>query len=236
MKRYFDYVKKIERERKKLVDLNEYENREMWRKRFDACTTKEERRAVLDEHTQAEIERDKIRANNTHIKLRLRIMDNNALKILFDDFIPIYLEYIKPLSTRSYGEKTAEKLNNYFKTNFNIAVYVSTEKISVIPLKNGFSFGKALEIYAPYKSGEKVKFITNENKLNTDLTPDCFKTYDCKDFIEDINGHIKKLKKAYEKAKELSEQYYNAVSDFNRLAVNINCLEYTRIFNNPLDI
>lgn len=236
MKRYFEYVKKIEKERKKLVDLNEYEYRDMWRKRYDTCTTREERRAVLDEHTQADTERDKIRANNTQIKLKLRIMHNNALKILFDDFIPIYLEYIKPLSTRSYGEKTAEKLNDYFKTNFNIAVYVYPEKIRINPLKGGYTYGETLEIDAPYKSGEKVLFITNENKLNADLTSDCFITYDCKDFIDDINGHIKKLKKAYEKAKKLHEQYYQAVSDFNNLAINIDCLEYPRLNRNPLDL
>ena len=156
--------------------------------------------------------------HNKKIRTELKVMNNNLLRLLYNEMLPPTLTYLKTISGKPYGEKTADKLYKFFRENYNCAVFVSKDEIRIQPLsEQGYTTYINLRVCSNYG----CDILTPDNKVNIDaLNLDNFHTFDCKEFITDIPNYIRDMRRRFEKAKALIDKYILIRDEYSRLAVS----------------
>lgn len=224
---------KIEKAEKKIIDVDTaYKNAEKHtamlkqsiqaRKNGDEKTADEIRATIKAENDLYA----KLCMNNEFEKAVICCLRNNAKIALMSDILPAIIEYLKGINGKQYGEKTADKMREYFRDNYNIGVYLSrhyyTSGISEIAVylldDNGFSHGgNYLEIYTrgcdnPIVNANNTITMDNLNSISD------FSGRGLIPYIENPREHVKKLIKLKDKARAQLETACNTISDFNKLA------------------
>lgn len=238
MKKYYDYLKKIDKKRAEKISLDRYYDfKSNWSERFIKAKTKEERDAIHAEHEIELKKREDAINRNEFIDVELSIMKNNARALLFDCIIPYVLKVLKDYNGKPYGEKTQKAIKERLESETGCAVYFKPCEILIIPLnKNGYSYGSEnnLRIVATHDelNHEQRKILIN-NRINGDFEATYCFSYDFKPYVQNVNATARQIYKAHDNAIKARNAFYKAVSDFNRLAYgNIKELQYpNNIYN-----
>jgi hypothetical protein len=213
MKKSIEIEKEIKKAYAKLETLKQEES-----KRIDAVMAldtfqerQEARKAAKDAMIKASKERRKL-------EITIRILKNNEKAAFISEYFPQVLEIYNSYAGKQYGPVTEKKIREEIKEKLNIFASISGQEVRLYKLnKEGYSYGDTLLMDTVYENGEKIKILV-DNKIQK-TTPENFRTYDCKPYIEDINGYIKNLDKAYERVLAAEKEIKEACSIFCGLSI-----------------
>lgn len=214
MKKHFEIEKEIKKAYAKLETLKQEESA-----RIDAVMAletfkerQEARKAAKDAMMKASKERRKL-------EITIRILKNNEKAAFISEYFPQVLEIYNSYAGKQYGPVTEKKIREEIKEKLNIVAYIHGQEVSLYKLNNtGYSYGDTVHMETVYENGEKIKILV-DNKIQK-TTPENFKTYDCKPYIEDISGYIKNLDKAYKRILEAEKEIKAACSEFCALSLD----------------
>ena len=156
--------------------------------------------------------------HNETIKLKIEILKNNAQQAFFNETINTICDIWNKYEGKPHGEKTAAKISEELKaaTGFYISIgnkyddariFVSPPYGTPAPFNN-------LEFY-PIWNGEKQPALI-DNKI-VKLSADNMKVYCCGEYVENVNAHIKELRKAHTEAMQAEKAMQEAVEKYNAL-------------------
>lgn len=219
-------LKEIEKEHKKIVDVETaYENRkkhaEMWTKATAGEYENVREQIKADENLYA-----KLCAENDLHNAVIRCLWNNAYIELMNDVLPAIIEYLKKINGKQYGEKTADKMREYFRNEYNLGVYLSSSyyssekrEITIYFLdEKGFSHGgKDLEIYTRVYDNTIINANNTVTMDNLNNVSD-FAGRGLIPYIDNPREHVKMLIKLKEKARKQLETAKETINNFNHIA------------------
>lgn len=156
--------------------------------------------------------------HNETIKLKIEILKNNAQQALFNEIIKPICDIWNKYEGKPHGEKTAAKIREELKaaTGFYVSIgnkYDDARIIITPPYGTAAPFNN-LELY-PIWNGEKQPALI-DNKI-VKLSADNMKVYCCGEYVENVNAHIKALRKAHTEAIKAEEAMKKAVEKYNEL-------------------
>lgn len=214
MKKHFEIEKEIKKAHVRLETLKKEENErsEAWMKLETFQERQEARKAAKDAMIKASKERRKL-------EITIRILRNNEKAAFVSEYFPQVLEIFNSYAGKQYGPVTEKKIREEIKEKLNIAAYIHGQEVSLYKLsEGGYSYGDTVHMETVYENGEKVKILI-DNKIQV-TRPEDFKTYDCKQYIEDISGYIKNLDKAHKRVLDAEKEIKAACSEFCALSLD----------------
>lgn len=220
MKTYNEILKEIEKARAGLKDTAATEkslSRELFREAYkngDEAATEAARKTyeAAEKKYIAELE------HNENIKIKIEILKDNAAQALFAEIINPVCNIWNRYEGKPHGEKTAAKIREEMKaaTGFYISIHNQYDDARIfisVPYGTRAAFDR-LEL-VPIWNGQKQPALI-DNKI-TKLTPDNFRVYCCGEYVENVNAHIKALRKAHAAAIAAEEALQKATEAYNKL-------------------
>jgi hypothetical protein len=156
--------------------------------------------------------------HNGNIKLKIEILKNNAQQALFNEIITPICDIWNKYEGKPHGEKTAAKIREELKAATGFYVSIGNKyddaRIFITPPYGTPAPFNNLEFY-PIWNGEKQPALI-ENKI-VKLAADNMKVYCCGEYVENVNAHIKALRKAHAEAMQAEKAMQEAVEKYNKL-------------------
>lgn len=217
MKTYAAIIKEIEKIKKSITNTaeeNYYYVIEEHRAALRSGKT-ENRDIFIEAHRTAEAEYIKEKEKNLDIQLKIEILKDNAKQALTAELMPVIAEIWNKYEGKPHGEKTAKKISDELEAATGYYIHIGNrydDARITIYIRGVVS---DLELY-PIWNGIKQPAIDSDNKI-VRIIPENFKIYCCGEYVENVNKHIKELKKAHAKAKELEKAFNDAVTEYNKL-------------------
>lgn len=173
--------------------------------------------AFRKEHKEEIEENDKklvsLYLKDEDFALKVKYLKNNAKVAIFNEVMPIALEVLEKYNGKSYGEKTALKIRNEIIEKCGFRFYIYENKYNIYGVN---PHSDDVEIRVKYSSDKKA--LVN-NKIQLVLMEDLEICY-ISEYVEDIDGTIKKLREAHENARKAWEEYKKACEVYNDLTVD----------------
>lgn len=223
MKKYADIIKDIKKARASITDTAKIEKaltRETVRNALDSGDGDALELARTKYH---ELEQKYIEENekNDNAKLRIALLKDNAAQAFFAENITIICDIWNKYVGKSYGEKTRDKINLELKSVIGYAVYIDNNyndaNIRVyFPWDNDPASFNKLEFIRTGSISDTMPALSSSNKI-LEINPKRFRVYNCGEYIENINAHIKALKKAHQAARDAEKKFTDAVRAYNDL-------------------
>lgn len=165
-----------------------------------------------------EIEKNDKKLVSLHLKdedysLKIKYLKNNAKIAIFNEVMPVALEVLKKYNGKPYGEKTALKIRNEIIEKCGFRFYIYENKYNIYGVN---PHSDDVEIRVKYSSDKKT--LVN-NKIQLVSMEDLEICY-VGEYVEDIDGTIKKLREAHENARKALEEYKKACETYNDLTVD----------------
>lgn len=145
--------------------------------------------------------------------LKVKYLKNNSKVAIFNEVMPVALEVLKKYNGKPYGEKTAEKIRNEIIEKCGFRFYIYENKYNIYGVNPR---SDDVEIRVKYSSDKKA--LVN-NKIQLVSMEDLEVCY-VGEYVEDIDGIIKKLREAHENARKAWEEYKKATKVYNDLTVD----------------
>lgn len=209
MKTYNEILKDIEKAKKALKTAEE-KHATLINKIYNApdlLTKKEIKNSVSGDLIKTD---EKI----TDYKITIKMLINNAKRVLFAETVPAIIETLNKYNNKPYGEKTRDKISEEIKMLTGCRCYIknsySDSEINIYPSL----YNNGITIYT-----KDFKILNNENKIQVP-TADQLKLYYINEYIENIPAAIKAMKKAYKKAVEKQKELETICNEFNFYAVD----------------
>ena len=217
MKTYAAIIKEIEKAKKSITNTAEENYHYIIEEHRAALRSgKTENRAdFMTEYKTAEAEYIDEKERNADIQLKIEILKDNAKQAIKNELIPVIAEIWNKYEGKPHGEKTAKKISDELKAATGYYIHIGNrydDARITIYIRGVVS---DLELY-PIWNGIKQPAIDSDNKI-VRIIPENFKIYCCGEYVENVNKHIKELKKAHAKAKELEKAFNDAVTEYNKL-------------------
>ncbi len=156
--------------------------------------------------------------HNETIKLKIEILKNNAQQALFNEIINPICNIWNKYEGKPHGEKTAAKIREELKAATGFYVSIGNKyddaRIFISPPYGTPAPFNSLEFY-PIWNGEKQPALI-DNKI-IKLSADNMKVYCCGEYVENVNSHIKALKKAHADAMQAEKAMQEAIEKYNNL-------------------
>ena len=173
--------------------------------------------AFRKEHKE-EIEKNDKKLVSLYLKdedysLKIKYLKNNAKVAIFNEVMPVVLEVLKKYNGKPYGEKTALKIRNEIIEKCGFRFYIYENKYNIYGVN---PHSDDVEIRVKYSSDKKA--LAN-NKIQLVSMEDLEICY-AGEYVEDIDGTIKKLREAHEKARKAWEEYKKTCEEYNDLTVD----------------
>ena len=173
--------------------------------------------AFRKEHKE-EIEKNDKKLVSLYLKdedysLKIKYLKNNAKVAIFNEVMPVALEVLKKYNGKPYGEKTALKIRNEIIEKCGFRFYIYENKYNIYGIN---PHSDDVEIRVKYSSDKKA-LVNNKIQLVSMEDLEIFYT---SEYIEDIDGTIKKLREEHEKARKAWEEYKKACEVYNDLTVD----------------
>jgi hypothetical protein len=221
MKKYVDILNEIKKTRASITDTAKNEKeldriaaRDAWKN-----GTEEEREAAKAKYKEAEARYIKELEKNDTAKLKIEVLKDNAAQAFITENIDNICDIWNKYEGKPHGEKTADKIRAELKaaTGHYISIrnkwedaciYVSFAYDSGAPFRD-------LEFH-PIWNGAKQPATDNDNKI-VKLNPENFRVYCCGAYVEDVNAHVKAIRKAHKAAQDAEKALENAISTYNAL-------------------
>lgn len=220
MKKYAEILKEITKTEASITDTAKAE-KELERlavKEAYQNGTEEEIETARAKYKEAENRYIKESEKNETAKLKIEVLKDNAKQAFFCENINIICEIWNKYEGKPHGEKTADKIRAELKNAVghyvsignkwdDAYIYISFDYKSGAPFRD-------VEFH-PIWNG-KNQPATKNNKI-IKLSPENFRVYCCGEYVEDVNAHIKALKKAHKAAQDAEKALEEAVSAYNAL-------------------
>lgn len=221
MKKYVEILAEIKKARASITDTakTEKELERLALKEAYQNGTPEELEAKKAKYKEVEARYIKELEKNEAAKIKIQILGDNAAQAFFAETITTICDIWNKYEGKPHGEKTADKIRAELKnaTGHYISIrnkwrdaciYVSFDYNSGTPFRD-------LEFH-PIWNGSDQPATDNNNKIIR-LSPENFRVYCRGAYVEDVNAHIKALKKAHKAAQDAEKALENAVSAYNEL-------------------
>lgn len=170
--------------------------------------------------------KDRITAANTEKRIQdieLRIMKDNARRLVFDEVVPVALAILKKYHNKPYGEKTAEKISNECKAATGCALRLprsnSWQDIDLTPLNDEgcthYAFGyNDFEIYIK----DKHPILNADNRIDSaDIEPSDLRLHYCNEYCDNPRERAEKILSDLEALDKQYKQLESAIGAFNNL-------------------
>lgn len=220
MKKYVEILKEIEKARASITDTakTEKELERLSVREAYKSGTDEELEAAKAKYKEAEEKYIKELEKNEAAKLKIEVLKDNAAQAFFSENIKTICDIWNKYEGKPHGEKTAQKIRDELKNAVghyvsignkwdDACIYISFDYKSGAPFRD-------IEFH-PIWNG-KNQPATKNNKI-IKLSAEAFRVYCCSDYVEDVNAHIKALRKAHKAAKDAEKALEEAVSAYNAL-------------------
>ena len=155
-------------------------------------------------------------AHNETQKLKIEILKENAKQALFSENIDAICSIWNKYENKQHGEKTAQKVRDEIKAKTGLRAYISN-KYDDANIKIYLDYSAPiheLEI-VPIWNGTKQPALV-DNKI-AKITPENMRVYCCGEYVENVNAHVKAIRKAHAAALEAEKALENAISAYNKL-------------------
>jgi hypothetical protein len=155
-------------------------------------------------------------AHNETQKLKIEILKENAAQALFAENIQTICDIWNKYESKPHGEKTAQKIRDEIESATGLRVYIGN-KYDDANIKIYFSYGAPhndLE-FVPIWNGKKQPALI-DNKI-VKIAAENMRVYCCGEYVENVNAHIKAIRKAHAAALEAEKALENAISIYNKL-------------------
>lgn len=153
---------------------------------------------------------------NNDIKIKITILEENAKHALLSENIATICEIWNKYEGKPHGEKTAQKIRDEIKAATGHAVYIGNKwddaRITIYPAGQRYDLETEA---APKWNGEKQPALNN-NKI-VKLTAENMRVCYCGDYVENVDDHIKALRKAHAEAEKARDAYRAAIDTYNAL-------------------
>lgn len=216
MKKFTEILKEVNKTHQKIKELEEKtkELQNTYLNIMDLKERHEKRKAIESDLVRLE-------EKKKDLIITIKILNSNAKIALYNETMPVVLEVLAKYNNKSYGPKTEEKIKDEIKEKTNCSFYISTRYESqmyhIIPLEfSGNAYN--IECGPKYIDGKQKKLL-EENKIQVLEFSDIELYYISKEYIENIQKRIKKLKRLYKKAYEKQQELAIICSEYNNLAV-----------------
>lgn len=156
--------------------------------------------------------------NNETQKIKIEILKDNAARAFFAENINTICDIWNKHEGKPHGEKTSEKIRDEMKNATGLRVYIGN-RYGDANIRIYFDYNSGAPFsdleFVPIWNGEKQPALI-DNKI-TKINPDKMRVYCCGEYVENVNAHIKQLKKAHAAAMEAEKALEDAVSKYNNL-------------------
>lgn len=219
MKKYTEILKEIQTARAAIKDTAQTE-KELSRvllieSHKNGSETDFEKARAIYEKAKEQYEREHV--HNETIELKIEILKENAAQALFTENIQTICDIWNKYENKPHGEKTAQKIRDEIKTATGLRVYISN-KYDDASIKIYFDYNSPLRDleFVPIWNGSKQPALSSENKVLR-IAAENMRVYCCSEYVENVNAHIKALRKAHAAALEAEKALENAISAYNKL-------------------
>lgn len=221
MTKYSEILKEIKRTRESITDTKKSE------KELDRIAMQEAYKSgSADEIATAKAKYHEAKARyikelekNDTAKLKIEVLKANAAQALLAETIGTICGIWNKYEGKPHGEKTAEKIRSELKaaTGYYISIGNKFRDANIQIYFNYNDLAPFRDLaFCPIWNGQDQPALDKNNKI-LELNPDNFRVYCCGDYVEDVNAHIKALKKAHKAAMAAEKALENAVSAYNSL-------------------
>lgn len=173
--------------------------------------------AFRKEHKEEIEENDKklvsLYLKDEDFSLKVKYLKNNAKVAIFNEVMPIALEVLKKYNGKPYGEKTAEKIRNEVIEKCGFRFYIYENKYNIYGIN---PHSDDVEIRVKYSSDKKALVNNKIQLVSMEDLEICYTS----EYVEDIDGTIKKLREAHEKARKAWEEYKKTCEEYNDFTVD----------------
>ena len=221
MKKYNEIKKEIQRAKASIIGTAKTEkqlNVELLR---EALKDNDAERIEIARAAYKEAEARYIKEceHNDDIKIKIEILTDNAKQALFSEIIGTICDIWNKYENKPHGEKTAQKIKEELKTATGYYIYIGN-RYDDAHININFHYGdnapfNRLEI-VPIWNGKKQPALSDDNKI-IKLNPDNMRVYYCGGYVENVNAHIKAIRKAHAAARAAEEALTEATSAYNAL-------------------
>lgn len=220
MKKYVEILTEIKKARATITDTAKTE-KELDRLAFKEAYKNgnpEDLEQARTTYKAAEARYIKELEKNDIAKIKIEILKDNAKQALAAELMPTICDIWNRYEGKPHGEKTADKIRDELKTATGHYISIGNRwrdaRIYISLYGSGAPF-QDFEL-CPIWTGSDCPALDNNNKI-LKLSPEQFRVYCCGEYVEDVNAHIKALKKAHKAARDAEKALENAVSAYNAL-------------------
>lgn len=145
------------------------------------------------------------------LNLVLKLQRYNLQVVALEELKPVIIQILEKYQDKQYGPRTKEKISDEFKelTGFYISLYEKSyyTKIYTSDMNSNFK----LEI----NTKNDIKALEN-NRIKVITSEDLW-AYGVHDYVNDIPGHIEKMKEAYTALQSIYKEFDTAMHNYNEL-------------------
>jgi hypothetical protein len=157
-------------------------------------------------------------AHNETQKLKIEILKENAAQALFTENIKTICDIWNKYENKPHGEKTAQKIRDEIQAATGLRVYIGN-KYDDASVKIYFDYTMRAPFsdleFVPIWNGEKQPALI-DNKI-VKITAENMRVYCCGEYVENVNAHVKAIRKAHAAALEAEKALENAIGEYNKL-------------------
>lgn len=220
MKKYVEILEEIKKARAGITDTAKTE-KEATRALFmeaAAGESEEEKAAAREAMEKACARLEKENARNTDIKLKIEILKDNAAQAVFSEIIATICDIWNKYENKPHGEKTAQKIRDELKAATGYRVYIGN-RYDDANIKIYFDYGSGAPFhdieFIPIWNGEKQPALINNKVVK--IAAENFRVYCGREYVENVDEHIKAIKEAHAAALEAEKALENAIKIYNDL-------------------
>lgn len=218
MKKYTDILKDITKAKAAIKDTAKVE-KELTRVLLAEShkNGNEDERTKAREIYHAAMEKyEAERAHNETQALKIEILKENAAQALFSENIETICNIWNKYENKPHGEKTAQKIREELKAATGLRVYIGN-KYDDACIKIYLDYVSPLNDleFVPIWNGSKQPALI-DNKI-VKITAENMRVYCCGEYVENVNAHIKALRKAHAAALAAEKALEDAASAYNKL-------------------
>lgn len=219
MKKYTEILADIKKARAAIKDTAQTE-KELTRVLLrETCKNENEteKENALAKYRAASEQYERERAHNETQLLKIEILKENAAQALFAENIVTICNIWNKYENKPHGEKTAQKIREEIKSATGLRVYIGNRYDDAC-IKIYFDYASPLNDleFVPIWNGSKQPALSSENKVLR-IAAENMRVYCCGEYVENVNAHIKALRKAHAAALEAEKALENAISTYNKL-------------------
>lgn len=156
--------------------------------------------------------------NNETQQIKIEILKDNAARALYAENISIICDIWNKYEGKPHGEKTSQKIRDEIKEATGLRVYIGN-KYDDANIRAYFDYNSGAPFcdleFVPIWNGEKQPALI-DNKV-CKINPENMRPYCVGEYVENVNAHIKELRKAHAAALAAEKALDEAITAYNKL-------------------